>query len=86
MVPCYFGVHEFIAAIAFVSKPLRSICRMCSAALLRYSKTMAFLNSTTGGDGSIVKSTYCSCKGPGDSSQNPPDGLQSSTTPVPGYS
>lgn len=55
MVPCYSGVHEFIVAVvAFVSKASRSICRVCSAALLRYSKAMAFLNSATGGHGPEV--------------------------------
>lgn len=44
MVLCYFGVHRYIGAITFISKPLRSICRMHSASLLRSSKTMAFLN------------------------------------------
>lgn len=36
MVPCYSGVHEFIVAVAFVSRPLEAFVE-CAA--LRYCDT-----------------------------------------------
>lgn len=36
-------------------------------------------------NGSVVKSTGCSCRGLGFDSQHPHDGLQPSVTQLPGY-